>query len=69
MNPPGVHPSDYAFTVEAQGTPWDVYRLWKDGVRGMVAFRKVGEQFEVGFIRVGEFTADEVAEALRQSVS
>ena len=55
---------DYAFTVEAGGHSWDVYRFRAKGKDGMLAFRPVDEpsvKFEISFFRAGDFTAEEVA--------
>lgn len=68
MNP-GVKKEDYAFTVEALGTPWDVYRFTKDGAHGMMAFRKVGETWEIGMFRKGEFSPEEVVRLLTDEES
>jgi len=71
----GMKESDFAFTVEARGHLWDCYRIEKGGQRGMLAFRQTDPKsaatphgkWEIGFMRVGEFTADQVAEALTQA--
>jgi hypothetical protein len=55
---------DYAFTIEVLGTPWDVYRFTRDGKKGMLAFRMVKGQFEIGFFRAGEFNEDEIAKTI-----
>lgn len=61
----GLKKENYAFTVDAIGTPWDVYYLTdRDGKEGMIAFRLKGEQWEIGFLQAGEFTPEQVAEAL-----
>lgn len=55
---------DYAFTVQAVGAPWDVYRFKEEGKKGMFAFRVHKGQHEIGFFQVGEFTEEQVAKAL-----
>lgn len=65
---------DYAFSVEALGSQWDVYRFVKDGKRGMVAFRQSAPasaaapngQWEIGFFKAGEFTPEQVKAVLMQ---
>lgn len=61
----GLREEDFAFTVEAQGTPWDVYHLTdREGKKGMIAFRQVNGQWQIGFLRAGEFTPEEVTREL-----
>lgn len=65
MTGSGLRPENFAFTVEARGTPWDVYRMTdKEGKAGMVAFRGVNGNWEIGFFKAGEFTPEEVVQAL-----
>lgn len=65
-----IKQEDYAFTVMAGGTPWDVYRFHAMDKDGMVAFRAgSGEvKFEIGFFRAGTFTEEEVATALAKEM-
>jgi hypothetical protein len=62
-----IREEDYAFTVEACGTPWDVYRFVKDGKRGTLAYRKVNDRFQIGLFQVGELTQEEVILQLTKS--
>ena len=55
---------DYAFTVQAVGALWDVYRFSEQGKKGMFAFRVHNGQHEIGFFRAGDFTEEQVAKAL-----
>jgi hypothetical protein len=65
MTGSGLKPENFAFTVEALGTPWDVYRLTdKEGKAGMIAFREINGRWEIGFFRAGEFTPEEVVREL-----
>lgn len=58
---------DFAFTVMAQGEPWDVYRFCRIGKPGMLACRRRTDgQFEIGFFRAGEFTEVEIIKALAE---
>lgn len=56
---------DYRFSVDARGTHWDVYRISIRGEVGLVAFRLVDGQVEIGFcdLKPG-ITADEIVQAL-----
>ncbi len=55
---------DYAFSVDAQGTPWDVYKFTLNGIRGMTAVRIVDGKLEVGTFRKGDFKPEEVQQQL-----
>lgn len=56
---------DHAFTVEALGTPWDVYRfVAKNGQPGTVAIRRVNGEAEIGLFRAGTLTESEVVQGL-----
>lgn len=60
---------NFAFAVEACGSPWSVYRFMKDGKRGMLAFRQTPQgKWEIGFLKAGEFTPEEVVAALQQAL-
>lgn len=51
-----------AFSVEACGFLWSVYRFEKDGKRGMLAFTKnegTGKWI-IGMLKAGEFTPEQV---------
>lgn len=67
--------NDFAFSVEALGTPWDVYRFEnEDGQRGMIAFRLLeldegDKKVDVGFFKLGLFTEEEIVQALNQTAS
>jgi len=65
-----IKPEDYAFTVMAGGTPWDVYRFHARGKDGMVAFRAVtGDvKFEISFFRAGTFTEEEIISAITKGL-
>lgn len=57
---------DYAFTVEAAGSAWDVYRITINGIEGMVAWRPEGKRYVVGYCgRARE--AQELAEYLTKN--
>lgn len=58
---------DFAFTVTAHGTPWDVYRFNHKGRRGTVALRIVSQKLEIGTFRQGELTELEVVRELSKS--
>ncbi len=60
---------DYAFTVEALGTPWDVYTFVLNGIRGMTAVRIVDGRMEVGTFCKGEHKPEDVQRQLIESVS
>lgn len=57
---------DFAFSVDAVGTPWDVYRFRRHGRRGMLAVRLVDGLPEVGFFAPGEYTKEEVARQIAE---
>lgn len=59
--------------MEVPGHPerWDVFRLvGPNGKPGMMAFRKnaITDQWEIGFMRAGEFTEDQIVEALQEGL-
>ncbi len=59
-----IREEDYAFTVEAGGTEWDVYRFCVNGRDGMVAWRNHDGQVEIGFFRAGSFTEKDVVSGI-----
>lgn len=58
---------DYVFTVEAQGTAWDVYRFVANGRRGTLALRILKGRAEVGLFKAGDLSEDEVFRELQKS--
>jgi hypothetical protein len=58
--------ADFAFTVEVKGAAWDVYYFTKDGKPGTLAFRQVGDQFEVGIFKGGRLTSKEAVAELEK---
>jgi hypothetical protein len=67
-----IREDDFAFTVEARGTPWDVYNFTMpldapatlQGI-GMLAWRLVEGELEIGFFRFGRHhTAEDIQKAL-----
>lgn len=63
---------DFAFSVDARGTPWDVYNFTMpldapptlQGL-GMLAWRIVEGELEIGFFRYGRHhTAEDIQKAL-----
>jgi len=63
-----IKQEDFAFSVDAHGSRWDVYRFDKDGKRGTLAFREKNGKFEIGVFKAGELTQEEVLEALAQAL-
>lgn len=55
---------DYAFTVVAEGAPWDVYRFRYKGSMGTLALRIVKGNLEVGYCRKGKATEEQVRKVL-----
>lgn len=62
-----LRPEDFAFTVSAQGPPWDVYRFTRQGRKGTVAVRIVSQSLEIGLFRAGELTEAQVIGELLKS--
>lgn len=59
--------SNFAFSVEVFGFQWDVYRFTKDDKNGMLAFKQIPNgKWEIGFMKEGEFTPDQIEEILKQ---
>ncbi len=67
-----IREQDFVFSVEARGTPWDVYNFTMpldapatlQGI-GMLAWRLVDGEVEVGFFRYGRHhTAEDIQKAL-----
>jgi hypothetical protein len=59
--------NDYAFTVSALGSTWDVYRFTRNGVAGMIAARDRNGRLEVGFFRAGDWSPEYVTRILNQA--
>jgi len=58
---------DFAFTVNAAGTPWDVFRFTTPAnQKGMVAYRMVDGRHEIGFFRKGEWTPADIEQYLNE---
>jgi len=58
----------FAFTVECQGSPWDVHYFEKDGKKGTLAFREREGKFEIGVFKAGELPLGEVLKELQSAV-
>lgn len=59
---------DFAFTVNAAGTPWDVFRFTTPAKqKGMVAYRLVAGRHQIGFFRKGEWAPADIELALSES--
>lgn len=65
---PTLNADDFAFSVEAGGSRWDVYYFIKDQKEGTLAFREKDGQFEIGVFKAGKLNSDEVLEALTEAV-
>jgi len=63
----GLREEDFAFTVEAVGSKWDVYRFTLKGKRGTIAFKMEGEQVTISVFQAGELTKDQTVAAVRAS--
>jgi len=69
----GVKEADFAFSVSVLGPPWDCYRITMNGKAGVIAFRKRASEepdtntpkWEIGFLRSGDFTEDQVRDMIR----
>jgi hypothetical protein len=59
-----IRPEDFAFSIDASDSRWDVYRFTKDGKRGTLAFTQRDGKFVIGVFAAGELTTEEVAAAL-----
>jgi hypothetical protein len=58
-------PQDYRFTVEARGTAWDVYKIEIKGRPGLVAFRLIGPELEIGYCDLAlDVTSDDIIQVL-----
>lgn len=55
---------DFLFSVEVLGAPWDVYRIYDHGTRGVVALRIVDDELEIGLWEMRTMTPKEVEDAL-----
>lgn len=62
---------DFVFGVDCPygGPPYDVYRFVYHGHEGRIAFRFVGERFEIGLCKAGILSAEEIFAALKNAVS
>jgi hypothetical protein len=60
---------DYAFSVQAVGIGWDVYRFTDMGRRGTIAFCMVEGRVEIGVCSRGELNAEEVVALLKQDMN
>lgn len=60
----GIREEDFAFTVKACGSLWDVYRFALKGKRGTLAFKMVNEVVTIGVFQSGELTEAQVIVAL-----
>ena len=61
--------NDYAFSVEALGIGWDVYRFTDQGRRGTIAFCMREGQVEIGVCARGELSDEEVTKLLKEGVN
>jgi hypothetical protein len=61
--------NDFMFSVEAQGTPWDVYRFCCSGVEGTIAFRIINNNMEIGILRKGHLSETEIIDTLNQRIN
>ena len=56
---------DFRFSVDALGTPWDVYRIAIRGQPGLVAFRLIEGRVEIGYCDLNlDVTAEDIVQAL-----
>ncbi len=63
-----LQPSDFKFTVEAWGTPWDVYRTPKLGDRpALLAVRLVNGHAELGAIGEEHWDENKMKDALQKA--
>jgi hypothetical protein len=61
---------DFRFSVDARGTPWDVYRITIRGRPGLVAFRLVNGVAEVGYCDLDpNVTEDEIVRILSKQAN
>lgn len=60
----GIRPQDYAFTVEARSSKWDVYHFRKNKKWGTLAFRYHEGRWEIGLFKLGKLQRDEAAREL-----
>lgn len=60
----GLREEDFAFTVEAAGFKWDVYRFTLNGKRGTIAFKMEGEQATISVFQAGELTEEQSKAAI-----
>jgi len=59
-----IQPNDFKFTVDARGTPWDVYKVTINNKLGLVAIR-IHKGLEIGYCRVGlNHSTNEIIDAL-----
>ena len=73
MEPHPPRKEDFAFSVKVPELPgeWHVFRMvGPNGKAGMMAFRQnpATEQWEIGFMRAGEFTEAQVVSALQEGL-
>lgn len=71
---PGIRPQDYAFTIEVEGPPSDVYHFRREGKAGTVALRIVNDdrgsrELQIGVFCAGHLNRAEVAQKLHESIS
>lgn len=55
----GVREEGFAFTVDACGSKWDVYRFTHDGKRGTLAFKLEDGRVIISVFKAGELTREQ----------
>lgn len=63
----GLREEDFAFTVEAVGSKWDVYRFTLREKRGTLAFKMEGKQVTISVFQAGELTKAQAVAAIKAS--
>lgn len=60
----GLREEDFAFTVEAVGSKWDVYRFTLRGKRGTIAFKMEDGHVTISVFQAGELTEEQAKAAI-----
>jgi hypothetical protein len=63
----GLREEDFAFTVKAVKSEWDVYRFTLRGKRGTIAFKMEDEQVTISVFQAGELTRAQSVAAIEAS--
>lgn len=59
-----LQPNDFQFSVEARGTPWDIYKVIINDKAGLIAIR-IHKGLEIGYCRTGlNHSTNEIIDAL-----